>query len=608
MTQRMAVLFLILGLAVLGGRRAACAAAETTTGPIVFALYTLHKGTLKMTAQLHPARARGLDKVTLSVERDGKWETVASSEVTSPARTAHFRIEGWDDTRDIPYRVAAGGQSFDGTIRRDPVDKRVIVAATFTGNSDGPGGGHVSRQDIVDAVRKIDPDVLLFTGDQVYPHEQHTRHWIRFGEQFRDLIRDRPTVTIPDDHDVGHYNLFGAGGRPTRRVEAGGYVKSPEYVNMVQRQQTWHLPDPYDPTPVEQGITVYYTSLNVGGIDFAILEDRKWKSGCADVITTGTNANGDHILVPDFDPKLLDRPGKVLLGERQLRFLDAWARDWEGVDMKSVVSQTVFAMTTTHGHARKTFYYADFDANGWPQTGRDKAVAALRRCFAFHICGDQHLGNMGQYGLEEFRDSGWWFCVPSIANTFPRWWEPKEPPLNPAPGATQPHTGDYFDGFGNRVTIYAHTNPRPSGREPKELLDRMPGFGVVRFDKAARTITVECWPRMVDPETSPTAQYEGWPRTISQLDNYGRKPAGYLPPVRALRAGGEGGGNSGSTRADRDELPVIQVIDETTSETVYTLRIPEDGFRPPVFTSGPHTLRVTAGGKTAVRTGLRAAE
>jgi len=43
---------------------------------------------------------------------------------------------------------------------------------------------------------------------------------------------------------------------------------------MVQRQQTWHLPDPVDPAPVAQGIGVFFTRLVVGGLDCAILEDR----------------------------------------------------------------------------------------------------------------------------------------------------------------------------------------------------------------------------------------------------------------------------------------------------------------------------------------------
>ena len=45
--------------------------------------------------------------------------------------------------------------------------------------------------------------LLFFAGDQTYRHTEHTAGWIEFGLQFRDVIRDRPTITIPDDHDVG---------------------------------------------------------------------------------------------------------------------------------------------------------------------------------------------------------------------------------------------------------------------------------------------------------------------------------------------------------------------------------------------------------------------
>ena len=58
----------------------------------------------------------------------------------------------------------------------------------------------------------------------------------------------------------------------------GGYKFPVKYVNQVQRQQTSSLPDPVDSKPVNRGIGVYFTSLNVGGVDFAILEDRKFKT------------------------------------------------------------------------------------------------------------------------------------------------------------------------------------------------------------------------------------------------------------------------------------------------------------------------------------------
>ncbi|MDA1038881.1 MAG: hypothetical protein O3A37_01140 [Planctomycetota bacterium] len=73
----------------------------------------------------------------------------------------------------------------------------------------------------------------------------------------------------PDDHDVGHPNLWGAGGRKAERKDGadGGCFYPAAYVNMVQRQQTWHLPDPVDPAPVAQGIGVFFTRLVLGGLD-----------------------------------------------------------------------------------------------------------------------------------------------------------------------------------------------------------------------------------------------------------------------------------------------------------------------------------------------------
>ena len=59
----------------------------------------------------------------------------------------------------------------------------------------------------------------------------------------------------------------------------GGYFMPVPYVKMVERAQTSHLPDPYDPTPVQRGIGVYYTKYRWGRISFAIIEDRKFKTG-----------------------------------------------------------------------------------------------------------------------------------------------------------------------------------------------------------------------------------------------------------------------------------------------------------------------------------------
>ena len=111
--------------------------------------------------------------------------------------------------------------------------------------------------------------MLFFGGDQHYRHTENTTGWIEFGMQYRDIIRDRPTICIPDDHDVGHGNVWGESGKRSAIPgdADGGYKFPVKYVNQVQRQQTSCLPDPADPKPVNRGIGVYFTSLNVGGVD-----------------------------------------------------------------------------------------------------------------------------------------------------------------------------------------------------------------------------------------------------------------------------------------------------------------------------------------------------
>ena len=544
---------------------------------ICFALYTVHNGVLKLTAQLYPLDEGDPRTVRLEVKEDGQWKEVATTEVITPGWTAPLRVEGWDMTKEVPYRVRHGESAvYEGIIRKNPVDKDEFVVAAFTGNSIYPGhGGDIPKNDIVENLKRIEPDLLFFSGDQVYDHNRHYAYWLKFGRDFGDAIRSTPTVTIPDDHDVGHPNLWGAGGKQSfvGAGHDGGYFKPVEYVKEVERAQTSHLPDPYDPTPIERGIGVYYTALEWGGISFAIIEDRKFKTGPQGLVPD-MGPRPDHVSDPNYDPKALDVPGAVLLGERQLKFLSEWAADWRQAEMKAVLSQTIFC-GGAHLHGRRdNRILADLDSNGWPQTGRNKALSEIRKAFALHIAGDQHLGTIFHHGIDDWDDAMYSFCVPSIANLYLRWWLPLEPGKNRAPGMPE-YAGQFADGFGNKLTVWAVANPSPEENHDK-LTTRAAGFGVVRFNKPKRTMTIECWPRNADVTDPETKQYPGWPKTIHQLANYGRKAVVYLP---TLKVGGM-------------QDPVVQVIDEADGEVVYTVRIKGREFRPKVFREGKYTVKV----------------
>ena len=202
----------------------------------------------------------------------------------------------------------------------------------------------------------------------------------------------------------------------------------------------------------------YYTDLKVGGISFAIIEDRKFKSGPKGLIPQ-QGPRPDHVRNPNYDPKTIDVPQAVLLGERQLKFLREWGQDWKGAELKAVLSQTIFC-GGAHIHGKiGGRLHAALDSNGWPQTGRNKAIDAMRRSFSVHIAGDQHLGTIFQHGIENCDDSVFSFCVPSIANLYLRWWSPLEPGANRLQGMPD-YTGRHLDGFHNKVTCWAAANPK----------------------------------------------------------------------------------------------------------------------------------------------------
>jgi len=592
-------------------------------GPILFSQYTLSRKILKLTAQMPPVGAQDGKTVGLQVKENGNWKTIATEDIDPDARTATFRIKDWNDSMDTPYRLTyemAVGKGkkrkyfYTGTIRKDPRNKKEIVMAAFTGNNDLG----FPNTEITEAVKKIHPDILFFSGDQIYepvggyrvqraPLDKsildYLRKWYLYGWEYGELLRNIPSIAIPDDHDVYHGNLWGAGGKATppgltgsTAQDAGGYKMPARWVNMVQRTQTSHLPDPYDPTPVEQGITVYYTALNLGGVSFAIVEDRKFKSAPKPLLPEAEIING-WPQNPNFNAaKEADVPGATLLGKRQLDFLDAWAQDWsDGTWMKALLSQTIFENLATLPKNDKSdavvprlrimekgkyppddVKVSDFDSDGWPQTGRRKAVETIRKAFAIHIAGDQHLGSTTQYGVDTWKDASYALCVPSISNYFPRRWFPSTPGKNRKPGAPK-YTGDFFDGFGNRMTVYAVANPVFTGKKPSNLYDRSAGFGVVRFHRDTRQIDIECWPRGVDPTVPDARQYPGWPVIINQKDNYNRKAWGWLPKIMV----------TGLTQ------PVVKVYKEgKKNELVYALRITGNSFSPRVFAAGRYTLLV----------------
>lgn len=532
---------------------------ERRFGPILWSMYSLSDSrsdegfVMKISALTGPLGAQDNQEVELFVHRGDNWKSLGRAALDPDAWTATFRIANWEEQTETPFKLvyaerhvdgSATESTWSGTIKANPTGRPLRIGALTCQNHYG-----FPYEPVAENLIRLDPDLLYFSGDQLYeshggyglirdPAEpailNYLRKYYMHGWAFREAMRDRPTICIADDHDVFQGNIWGEGGAPMD-VDAGGassnggYREPARMVNVVHKTNAAHHPDYYDPTPCRQGISVYYGDMVYGGVSFAILGDRQFKSGPQHVETGSGRA--DHVKQQDFDTSKLDKPGLQLLGERQERFLKHWVDDWRGHQMKVLLSQTVFAGVATHHGNYDGYLKADLDSGGWPQTARNRAIRIIRKAMPLHINGDQHLTSLTQYGVDQQRDAFWSFCTPAIAAGYPRWWRPDDVEMQhqnrPRHGLA--NTGEYLDGFGNKVYVYAVGNPEVGTKQNRyeKAHQKGSGFGLVTIDTVARTYFVESFRFLVDAtDGNPSNQFPGWPVTLHQQENGGENQLG----------------------------------------------------------------------------------
>jgi hypothetical protein len=523
-------------------------------GPILWSMYTLsdsrgpERFVLKLSALTGPMGVEDNHDVELWVQRSEQWESLGISKLDPDAWTATFRIPNWDETVETPYRLvyreafrdgSTSESEWTGVVKANPVGRPVRLAALTCQHGYG-----FPYEPVANNVAKLEPDLVYFSGDQLYesnggfgiirePAElailNYLRKFYMFGWAFRHVMKDAPTLCIPDDHDVFQGNLWGEGGAAMRNLEQGeaskgGYREPARMVNVVHKTNAAHHPEPFSGEPAQQNISVYYGDVVYGNVSFAVIADRQFKSGPERVNAGGKRV--DHVVERDRDTHHLDKPGLVLLGERQHAFLRQWVDDWRGHEMKVLLSQTVFAGVATHHGRYDGYLKADLDSGGWPQTPRNEAIKILRSGMPLHVNGDQHLTSLVQYGVDRQRDSNWSFCTPAISAGYPRWWRPDEVGM---PHANRPQhglsdTGEYLDGFGNKLYVYCVGNPAVGKEKNRYQLahQKGSGFGFVTIDTEAKTYRIESFRFLIDATSGAAEnQFPGWPVVIHQRENKG---------------------------------------------------------------------------------------
>jgi predicted phosphodiesterase len=118
--------------------------------------------------------------------RIGKRHAVTLSDL-SPGSTYHYRVTG------------VGGTSVTASFRTAPTGDDSRFTFAVIGDS---GHGGKNQLAIARLLERLEPDLILHTGDVIYPSGEDRHYDPRFFMPYRDIIKGVPVFPVLGNHDV----------------------------------------------------------------------------------------------------------------------------------------------------------------------------------------------------------------------------------------------------------------------------------------------------------------------------------------------------------------------------------------------------------------------
>jgi 3',5'-cyclic AMP phosphodiesterase CpdA len=118
--------------------------------------------------------------------RIGRRHAVAIADLR-PGSTYHYRVEG------------AGGSWPAGSFRTAPPGEGASFSFAVVGDSGSGGKGQLA---VAGLLERLGPDLVLHTGDVVYPAGEERHYDRRFFTPYREIIKEVPVFPVLGNHDV----------------------------------------------------------------------------------------------------------------------------------------------------------------------------------------------------------------------------------------------------------------------------------------------------------------------------------------------------------------------------------------------------------------------
>jgi acid phosphatase type 7 len=135
----------------------------------------------------------------------GKTSEVGSTEAEAWVSRRHaVALAGLDPGSTYHYRVeGVGGESATGSFRTAPVSEDSRFSFAVVGDSGSGGKGQLA---VAALLGRLGPDLILHTGDVVYPAGEERHYDRRFFAPYRHLTRSVPLSPVLGNHDVKRSN------------------------------------------------------------------------------------------------------------------------------------------------------------------------------------------------------------------------------------------------------------------------------------------------------------------------------------------------------------------------------------------------------------------
>jgi 3',5'-cyclic AMP phosphodiesterase CpdA len=131
----------------------------------------------------------------------GKTPDLGRKETDSGVGGRHaVALTGLDPDSTYHYRmVGVGGYSSTGSFRTAPVSENSRFSFAVVGDSGSGGKGQLA---VAGLLGHLKPDLILHTGDVVYPAGEERHYDRRFFGPYRHLIKEVPIFPVLGNHDV----------------------------------------------------------------------------------------------------------------------------------------------------------------------------------------------------------------------------------------------------------------------------------------------------------------------------------------------------------------------------------------------------------------------